>query len=444
MNLIHYSTVFRTLDNYVEDYNSNHDKLSNHLRQPVVATAREIIKIYSLSLLKAHNVQPIEPNNVPCLETNNVQLAKKARVSTRTIRRHIKRLLQANVLTEKVFRGSNASYQLRFNPQILLITGLKSVEITKESSKTQKNKLTENQFFKNEIRTTCPHTDSSNNSYINNIIIGVDKKLNTEEERSSLSLTVNNCSSNKSGNNFSGYVEEEGVKNFDEFDSQGKLGARNFYQNETHNQGVKGVEEEGKSVAAKEQAEDMVSRFEAARFSDLNLYVDSLWKLAKNTLYENVFLTENQEKRAKELLFLWYEPVKKHQLNRVHNVYVERIELVRKYVAKDRDNRYVQLPDRYFNPENKHGFTGTKVWYENQVRSKRKTRFKLILHAQIRRFLNNEKKDTSLQSPRLQLFRKCEARIGKLKDLELLNQFYASILDKSTFNFLQFNSNLQC
>jgi macrodomain Ter protein organizer (MatP/YcbG family) len=102
------------------------------------------------------------------------------------------------------------------------------------------------------------------------------------------------------------------------------------------------------------------------------------------------------------------------------------------------------LPDRYFDPANKHGFTGTKVWYENQVRSKRKMRLKLILHAQIRRFLNNEKKDTSLQSPRLQLFRQCEARIGKLKDQELLNQFYASILNKSTFNFLQFNSNLQC
>ncbi|WP_046758018.1 hypothetical protein [Kordia jejudonensis] len=440
MNLIHYSTVFRILDSYVDNYNSNHDKLSNHLRQPVVATAREIIKIYALSLLKANNVQPIEPDNVPCLVTNNVQLAKKARVSTRTIRRHIKRLLQANVLTEKIFRGSNASYQLRFNSNILLISGLESVENTEKSTKTQKNKTPDNQFFKKEIRTTCPHTDSSNNSYINNIIIGVDKKLKAEKQRSSPSLTSNNYSSNKSSNNFSGYVEEEGVKNFDEQLSQGKLGARNFYENKALNNSDKGVEEEGKSDEAIEQAEDMVSRFEASRFTSLKPYIESLWNLAKNRLYQNIFLTENQEKKAKELLLLWYEPVKNYQLNKVHNIYVERIELVRKYIAKDKENRYVQLPDRYFNPENKYGFTGTKVWYENQIKSKRKTQLKLILHAQIRKFINNEKKDTHRQEPRLQLFRKCEARIGKLKDQELLNQFYASILDKSTFNFLQLNT----
>ena len=127
MNIIHFSTAFKRLDYFVKDHNSKQDRLSTYLRQPVIATAKEIIKIYSLSLLKANNIQEVDLDNLPCLATNNVQLAKMANVSTRTIQRHLKRLLSANVLTQKVFRGSNASYELKFNLDILLINSRKPV-----------------------------------------------------------------------------------------------------------------------------------------------------------------------------------------------------------------------------------------------------------------------------------------------------------------------------
>ncbi|WP_430409197.1 hypothetical protein [Kordia sp.] len=446
MNIIHFSTVFKVLDQFVKTHNSNSDTLSNHLRQPIVATAKEIIKIYSLSLQKAHKIQPLALDDIPPMETNSAQLAKMANVSERTIRRHIQRLLDTNVLTEKVYKGRKANYQLRFNSNILLINGLKAVKKQEYDEHKQKKEITDNQFFKTSLRTTCPQSESSNNSYINNVIIAVDNKL----KRSSLPLTSHYFSGNKTGNKFSRYVEKEGAKQINEPLSQGTPGAKKnepkdveFSKKHPSNSYVlqnNFVEKEGQSKEVRKQAKDTASMLETSCFSSLNLYVDSLWNLSKETIYKNTFLTEYQELRAKELLRDWYKPVAEPNLAKVHNIYVQRIELVRKYLVKDTENRYVQLPDRYFDVTNKHGFTGTKAWYETHIRAKQKTRLKLILHAQIRRFINNENKDTSKQIPRLQLFRDCEKRVGNLNTPELTNQFYASILNKTSFNYSQYNT----
>ncbi|EDP94694.1 hypothetical protein U8527_07025 [Kordia algicida OT-1] len=443
MNIIHFSTVFKRLDQFVKHHNSNSDKLSNHLRQPIVATAKEIIKIYGLSLLKAHKIKPLEVDNIPPLETNSEQLAKMAHVSTRTIRRHIQRLLDAKVLTEKVYKGRKANYQLRFNSNILLISGLKPVNKDEFLEDDKKKKTTDNQFFKNSLRTTCPQSDSSNNSYINNIIIAVDNKI----KRSSLALTSHYFSGNKTGNKFTGYVEKEGAKRSNEPPLKGTPGAQKNvpkddkiskkYSSNVSDLQNSVVEKEGQSKQVIKQAKDTASMPETCCFSSLNLYVDSLWNLSKETIYKNTFLTKNQQLRAKELLRDWYAPVSERNLAKVHNIYVQRIELVRKYLAKDSKNRYVQLPDRYFDVTNKYGFTGTKAWYEIHMKAKRKTRDKLMLHAQIRRFINNEEKDTSKQLSRLQLFKDCEKRIESLNSPELMDQFYATILNKTSFNHSQ-------
>ncbi|WP_241480033.1 hypothetical protein [Kordia jejudonensis] len=232
------------------------------------------------------------------------------------------------------------------------------------------------------------------------------------------------------GNNFTGYVEKEGAKKIKEPLSQGTPGARNFKR-------TNDVEKEGNILGVQTQAKDIDSRLGASGSAFLNSYVNSLWELAKKKLYKEVYLTENVEKKTKELLYLWYQPVKKKQhLDKVHNVYLKRVELVQKYLAKDSKNRFVQLPHLYFDQKNKHGFTGTKVWYENYIRSKQKTRLKLITHAQIRRFLHNEQKETTNQKPRLPLFKDCEKRIQQLGKTDLLKQFYKAVLtqeNKSVF-----------
>ncbi|EDP96417.1 hypothetical protein KAOT1_03372 [Kordia algicida OT-1] len=389
------------------------------MRQPVIATAREIIRIYGASLFKASKKAGFDTASIPPLATNNIQLAKISHVSTRTIKRHLKKLLQTNVIIEKINYGRKANYELYLNPKILLINSEKAVNKQQNQKENMKSKNTDNQFFKKNYWTSCPQTDASNNSYINNILIAVDNKMNIDRSLSYRSSKVEALA----GNNFTRYVEKEGKEKINEPLIQGTPGARNF-------KSTNDVEKEGELPEVKTQAKDIDSRLEASGIPFLNSYVDSLWELAKKKLYKEVCLTENVEKKTKELLYLWYQPVKKQHLDKVHNVYIKRVELVQKYLAKDPEYRYVQLPHKYFDPTNKHGFTGTKVWYENYIRSKQNTRLKLITHAQIRRFLNNEKKQTQHQKPRFPLFKDCEKRIQQLGKPVLLNQFYTAVLNE--------------
>tara|TARA_R110002033_G_scaffold2623_5_gene17532 strand:- start:941 stop:2080 length:1140 start_codon:yes stop_codon:yes gene_type:complete len=378
----------------------------------MILTAREIIKIYSLSLLKANSIQAVDFQNLPPLITNNVQLSKRARASTRTVQRHLKRLIEANVITKKIWHGSNSGYELFINPSILLIGGVKAVNSSKKEQPSQKTQTTNNQFFKNNRTTTCPHTDTSNNGYINNIIIGVDK---LKTKASSLPLTNGYESRNATSNTFTGYT--------------GKIDPKK-------NSDAGEIE---RIKQATDQTGTEISDVDQARSASLSLYVGSLWKLARNTIYKEHYLTQSQVKKAKELLFLWYNPVSDKKMAKVHQVYIDRIGLVQKYISKNPEKRYVQLPDKYFDPKNPSGFTGTRTWYYQQKKRELEVQMKLVLHAQTRRFLNNEKKETTKQKPRLALFRACENRLGKLGKPELVNAFHASVLNHSTHKFLQFN-----
>ncbi len=409
MAIIQYSTAFNALERHVNQYNSKSEALSSHIRQAMILTAQEIIKIYSVSLLKANSISAIDFQNLPSLRTNNTQLAKRAKASTRTIQRHLNRLMEANIITEKIWHGSNSGYELFINPNILLIGGVKAIDNPQKELETEKSKVTDNQYFKNNYTTTCPHTDTSNNSYINNIIIAVDK---LKTKTSSLPLTTSNRSRNATSNNFSGYTGEKCPKKNENAGGNARI----------------------KRVTIQTGAENSSSNL--ARSASLKIYVEALWKLAQNVLYKDHYLTQSQVKKALKLLYEWYTPVSQKDLARVHQVYIDRIEIVNKYLKKDPKNRYVQLPNTYFDPNNKYGFTGTRTWYFKQKKREKELQLKLILNAQIRIFLANEKKDVSKQKPRLELFRKCETRLGKLGNPELINAFHASILEHSAYKFV--------
>ncbi len=413
MAIIQYSTAFNALEGYVNQHNASTKDLSSHIRQAMILTTQEIIKIYSISLLKANSIAAIDLQNLPPLKTNNVQLAKRAKASTRTIQRHLKRLMEANIITKKIWHGSNSGYELFINPKILLIGGVKAVYKPQKELQSEKSKSTDNQFFKNLRTTTCPHTDTSNNGYINNIIIGVDK---LKTKASSLPLTNGYESRNATSNTFTGYT--------------GKI-------DPTKKNDAGEIERKSRAT---DQTSAEISEVDQARSASLSFYVKSLWKLARNTIYKEYYLTQSQEKTALKLLHLWYEPVSDKQLQNVHEVYVSRLGIVQKFIAKDPTKRYVQLPDKYFDPKNPSGFTGTRIWYQKQKKREYEVRLKLILQAQIRRFLNNEKKETAKQKPRLELFRSCETRISKLGQPELLNTFHASVLNHSAYKYLQLNT----
>lgn len=436
MIVINYSTSFNALDHYIKTYNESKDSLSEQVRQGAAATAKDIIRIYGLFLVKANGVAEVDPDNLPPIRTNNVQLAKMANASPRTIQRHILRLKEAGIITDKIWHGSNSSYELFITPKILLARCRKTLQEVKTSLDIALNQSLENERVKEKHTTSCLHTDSCNNSYINNNLLnGVDNLENSEQmeasgndtgyktgnssKRSSLPLTdENDATSYDTGNTGTGYTGEKDAKK---------------------------IEDAGEKVRIK-RAENRRSGDvkspdpDPARSASLNLYVTLLWSLAKNVLYSGTFLTERQEVIGKQLIYGWYEPVSTGNLSNVHQIYVERIGLVRKFIEKDPEKRFVQLPYKYFDPDNPNGFSGTKKWWKEHEKRKVEVQAKLILHAQIRRFINNERKEPSKRKAPLQLYRECETRVGKLGDPLLLQQFHAAILNPTVNQHLYVNN----
>lgn len=450
MIVLHYSIAFKALDAYINLYNSQTEELSGRVRQSVTATAKELIRLYGISLIKANGVGEVDPDNLPSLKTNNVQLATLSHSSSRTIQRHISKLIEAGVITEKVWHGSNASYELWINPKILCVTRKKSQnELKKERDEQLRKKALEAQkeHFEKEQSTKRPHTDSGNTRNTNNLIIDVVNSLTlppdrgisnrnvltgNNSKRREHALTCPQASSGYTGNTLAGHTEGKGAKKSE--NAAGRAAAVDkcelSYKARTDAEG-KGRHRVGENNGGKS--------LENPARAATSFYAERLWNLAKNVLYRDVYLTERQELAAKRLLRQWYEPVSDDRLTRVHEIYTERIILVQKFIQKDSENRFVQLPDRYFDPTNRHGFTGTKKWWEIQEKRKQEVQLKLILNAQVRRYLNNERKDTAKRRPSLEMYRDCEQRIGKLGDPLLLKQFHATIL--SNHSNLQLHSN---
>jgi hypothetical protein len=448
--IINYSISFQALDRFVFRFNTDQETIGTKIRQSMIATAKEILKIYGISLVKSNKVTPIDPCHLPSLRTNNMQLATITQASGRTIQRHIDRLLACGILTQKIWHGSNSSYELFINPKILWIKGVGSVDKVKESRTDDENLNTENQDITNTIPPKCPHsyTDKKTNKR-NNRIIAVEKlenswavnfdedprltQKNTDkntnkstektEERSSLSLTATDLTEKKPKKE----TEKTRRKDLLEEDARRKDAWRE--QTGLEKNTVQGRQTGACTIEIGQNKEGNDPRCDATRHAFLSKYVNALWTLAKEILYTDVWLNTRQCNIAKTLLYEWYQPVSNEKLDHVHQVYTDRIYLVSRYIEKDPLHRFVTLPYLYFDPKNPKGFTGTKPWYEAEKTHKITLKLQRIVQEQIRKFKRNEAKDTAESRPRLTVFRECEQRIGKLGIPELLSKFYAAVLD---------------
>ena len=186
MIVINYNTAFKALDAYIKAYNSRTEDLSLQVRQSVASTAKELIRIYGISLVKANGIEKFDKENLPSLKTNNVQLSKLSNSSTRTVQRHIKKLMQAGVITKKIWHGTNSSYELWINPNILLVKEKESQKVAKRllNEVIEKTSLmAQNEQFEQEQTTKCLHTESCDTSNKNNTVIGVRNSENVSQEQ---------------------------------------------------------------------------------------------------------------------------------------------------------------------------------------------------------------------------------------------------------------------
>jgi hypothetical protein len=424
MIVIHYPTAYKALDCFIDLFNEKAEKSTHRLRTGAVMTAKEIIRIYGISLLKANGYQEVNKEKLPSLQTNNKQLCKLVKCSSRTIQRHILKLQAAGIITHKIFHGSNSNYELLINPQILLVKQKLNVDNVKKQFQEalEQAKANDLKSSLSEIRkTNCPDTYSCNTSNkINNIIIAVDNSGN--DKRSSLPLTDENNSGYGTGNRTGNTGEI--AKIFPE--KQEKIEQKN-------------IQNTGEIASRADQSGYKNFAPDPARDNSLILCVSLFWMTARNLLYKNADLTERQVLIAKKLIQKLYEPVLTENLSNTHQHYIERILLVSKYIKKNPEKRFVTLPYLYFDTNNPKGFVGTKKWHQDDQKRKKEVERELVVSRLIRKYQNNEKKDTVNKTSSLQLFRECENTIGKFNDASLTQRFHAAVLHHETYRQISYS-----
>ena len=410
MLVIHYPTAYKALDCYLDLFNEQVSHVNERIRNGMVLTAKELIRIYGISLLKSNVCKHPNTNSLPSLQTNNQQLAKLVKCSSRTIQRHITKLQEAGIIIGKKFHGTNSNYELWINPDILLINTTISLEklkvLLKQVVEKHSKKPLESGF--SEIQTTiCPHTYSCNTRNNNNILIGVENS--TSPNFSKTGNTTGNTGE------IAGDFSEKQKKVSDKKNKDtGEIATR--------------VDISGGSKAMPD----------AARANSLIFHTDLLWLMARNLLYRNMDLTGHQIVTAKKLIQKLYEPAETKHLAQVHGQYVERISLVSKYIKKDPQKRFVPLPYIYFDTNNPNGFVGTKKWYKAAVERRKEIERELTLKRVIRKYQNNDRKEVQYKKPQLQLFRECENTLGKLNDPALIEKFHSAVLQYETFREIRY------
>jgi hypothetical protein len=409
MLVIHYPTAFKALNSFVDTFNSKAKKGTDRLRTGAVMTAKEIVRLYGISLIKANGIGKIDPARIPSLRTNNKQLAGLVKCSSRTIHRHIAKLQSAGIILAKVFHGSNSNYELWVDPQILLIKPRLSVNNANEQQKKEREgamqKASESIIFSS-CSTKCHHTYSGNKK--NNIIIEVQKvdkvvslPLNPEKE--------------------AGYTACNGAGDTGEI-----AGKKNLAEK---------TQDAGEIASRADNSESTNKISDPARDNSLKLHVNLFWLMARNLLYKNTDLTENQVQIAKQLIRKFYEPSTEENISNHYSAYTERISIVYKYLQRD-PKRFVPLPYIYFDLNNPKGFVGTKAWHKKHRERKKEVEQELALSRMIRKYLNNEKQITAKRKSSLQLFRECENALCKLGGTALSDRFCAAVIDHEAYRHI--------
>lgn len=450
MMVINYSCSFSELSALIDRYNKR-SVASPPIPSSVMLTAQEIIRIYGRFLVKARQLQDIKKLNLPPLRTNNSQLAKRTKSSTRTMQRHIGRLQEIGFITKKLFRGTNADFEIWLNPSVLFPAAKDrpNPKHLRTVTKVEKNQASTGPKDACFIRTNCPDTDTSNKGYLERLLIDVES---WEKQRCSDTLAVEGLNDRSAGNN-AGNLENAGDTrdaattwiNSEAHENAPELHATQPEKPVENPQlslitGDRDTEIQDQSIPGTRDAAEhpgiLTSKndVEDSRTAALSLYVNLFWNLARNLLYTDVYLSESQVEQAKELIRKLYEPMSDRKMAEFHRQYCERLGLAQRYVSKSPKTRFIPLPHKYFDTNNPHGFIGTKAWYAKQAKRQQTAKADKILRQQIQKYIRNE---ISQKRSSLTVFRECETRLGKLKAPQLVRQFHAAILDLEANTHLQ-------
>ncbi|HRE97737.1 MAG TPA: hypothetical protein PK637_13290 [Flavobacteriales bacterium] len=107
---------------------------------------------------------------------------------------------------------------------------------------------------------------------------------------------------------------------------------------------------------------------------DIIVNTDAIWKCAHRYLWNKYPFSQREINSAKNHIKKYFEEILPALYFNFEKQKVQefalRILLAADYV-KRKSGRFIPHPVIWFNPENPHGFTGTKSWYERRIENER-------------------------------------------------------------------------
>ena len=386
--MIDYSGSFKLLMSLIDQYNMLYENAGKKIKSGMIRTAEILMKIYGVFLLKEKSGEKKES-----FRTSNAQLARMQNCSKRTIQRHLERLQLAKILIKRENKGKKSGIELWINLNLLM---------EKMSAHPVKGEKPERSLTASTGKQSPSFKDEKWQETIENIekkVFGSD--FHEKEQRTK-------CR----------HSEEEIINN--KINSTVKL---LIPAQSTEETGYTGEKDRGPAESVVQNQKEDLAAPGLSRIS----FVEMFWNLSKKLLYGKTYLSESQHQKALELIAQLYAPVDKEKLQRVHEHYCKRIELVRRYVDRMPEKRFVPLPYIYFDTKNPSGFVGTKKWLQQQIESKREIRKECILLRELSRYKENEKRRDNLKIPQLAMYCDCEKIIKAQNDESLLRRFYEAM-----------------
>lgn len=418
---IHLGKSKKLFEGFRDRYNKN-IPLSRRLRVSHKALADLLIYYYSKEIQRAqaYGNGVTEGVELPNLRTNNIQLSRKLDTCEKTVRNLRKRLEKANIITNTIFHGSNASYELTLNPAILHIAAQGQSE--NRISNFSKNH-TPTPVFSDSKSPILPHTVTRTiqDTIKLNKLEGVNFQQKSENQSFKVEKDV--------GKLLTGCGEmPEHVENQQLKPIQATPEPDSGYEP------CKTRQETAPPVAAAPPqvapgfVSDAVAHLPEKIQKKVQRHVDRIFSIAVINLYTGRWLSNEEQERGKARLaeyFVYSDPAR---YTAGANEITARIMLVKGWLdrreKKGQTGWTTPIPSAYFDVRNDKGFSKTKAWYKKHRAVRNEISRKTMLTKSVN-FYMRSLEDGSKMSPS-EAYRIVTQRLGK-KSKALVQAFNEQI-----------------
>lgn len=370
---------------------------SSHLR-----TAEMILEYFFNFLKLQAKAKPIQTQR---FKINSVALAKSCGYNKRTAFNHVERLLEAGVLKEKFFMGSNTGYATEFNPdllvskhnfsyqQFLLAKYCELLETEEIPNKVLKKVSDISLSFSNApsgLMKILPHIVTR--TLLLELNINMVKKGIVDNYGNSADKTD---------------IHQNSVINNDRL-LQEPLQEHRMHSNVSKRKVLtpEQLAKRNRKVARRKAAHASFQFLEAVMYSDR--------KISDHDIDISLMHLEKYFEKAKT----------EKQLTQLFNEFIQRVMLVRQYLLRA-PGRFIPNPRIWLDPAFKHGFVGTEYWLK-QVDKKRAEKEEYYGNLKI---LANLYRQFLIQ-PTLENYLSGRQTLAKKKNPEYLKMFDNAVVNR--------------